>query len=37
MKILIVLFVLLVVILGITIIYETKFTYRDGGLWKRKK
>ena len=37
MKSLIVLFIILVVVLTITIIYETKFTYRDGGLWKRKK
>ena len=37
MKSLIVLFIILVVVLTITIIYETKFTYRDGGRWKRKK
>lgn len=34
MKILFITFGVLIIALLIAIIYEIKFTYRDGGLWK---
>lgn len=34
MKILFITFGVLIIALVIAIIYEIKFTYRDGGLWK---
>lgn len=34
MKILFFAFGILMIVLIIAIIYEIKFTYRDGGLWK---
>ena len=30
----IIIFTVLIVVLLIAIIYEIKYTYRDGGLWK---
>lgn len=34
MKILFITFGILIIALVVAIIYEIKFTYRDGGLWK---
>lgn len=35
MKILVIAFIVVVIAIVIAFIYEIKYTYRDGGLWKK--